>query len=81
VAEIATAAVTGPAPNYKVNIDFKFIRDNLQLVIENCKLRNSSADPAMVAQLYDEYVKLKAESDTIRTSRNENSAAMKVRNV
>ncbi|KAF6255001.1 putative seryl-tRNA synthetase [Scenedesmus sp. NREL 46B-D3] len=65
------------APAYKVNIDFKFIRDNLQLVSDNCKLRDSAADPALVAQLYDDYVKLKAESDQLRSSRNENSAAMK----
>eukprot|EP00775_Hariotina_reticulata_P003461 gene3461-3732_t len=38
---------------------------------------NSTADPALVAQLYDEYVKLKTQSDALRTSRNENSAAMK----
>lgn len=68
-----------PAPAYKVNIDFRFIRDNLQLVTENCRIRDSAADPALVAQLYDEYVKLKAESDSLRASRNENSAAMKVR--
>jgi hypothetical protein len=67
-----------PAPAYKVNLDFKFIRDNLQLVTDNCKIRDSAADPALVAQLYDDYVKLKAESDNLRSSRNENSAAMKV---
>jgi hypothetical protein len=66
------------APAYKVNLDFKFIRDNLQLVSDNCKVRNSAADPALVAQLYDDYVKLKAESDNLRSSRNDNSAAMKV---
>lgn len=67
------------APAYKVNLDFKFIRDNLQLVSDNCKIRDSAADPALVAQLYDDYVKLKSESDNLRSSRNENSSAMKVR--
>ncbi|WIA23340.1 hypothetical protein OEZ85_000104 [Tetradesmus obliquus] len=65
------------APAYKVNLDFKFIRDNLQLVSDNCKIRDSAADPALVAQLYDDYVKLKSESDNLRSSRNENSSAMK----
>lgn len=67
------------APAYKVPLDFKFIRDNVQMIAENCRLRNSAADPALVAQLYEEFLQLKAESEALRASRNENSAAMKVR--
>lgn len=78
VAEVATAAVPAVAPSFKANLDFKFVKDNLQLVSDNCKLRNSSADPERVAQLYDEFTRLKQESDALRASRNENSAAMKV---
>lgn len=72
-------AAAAPAPAYKVPLDFKFIRDNVQMITENCRLRNSSADPALVAQLYEQYLQLKAESEALRASRNENSAAMKVR--
>lgn len=72
-------AAAAPAPAYKVPLDFKFVRDNVQLIAENCKLRNSSADPALVAQLYEDFLELKAESEALRASRNENSAAMKVR--
>eukprot|EP00882_Tetradesmus_deserticola_P009526 GHRQ01010058.1.p1 GENE.GHRQ01010058.1~~GHRQ01010058.1.p1 ORF type:complete len:343 (+),score=64.45 GHRQ01010058.1:102-1031(+) len=80
VAELAaksSGVAAYAAPAYKVNIDFRFIRDNLQLVSDNCKVRGSAADPALVAQLYDDYVRWKAESDNLRFSRNENSAAMK----
>lgn len=73
------AAAAHPAPAYKVPLDFKFIRDNVHMIAENCKLRNSSADPALVAQLYEDFLAIKAESEALRASRNENSAAMKVR--
>jgi seryl-tRNA synthetase len=78
VAEVATTALPSVAPAFKANLDFKFVRDNLQLIADNCKLRNSPGDPARVAQLYDEFTRLKQESDSLRASRNENSAAMKV---
>lgn len=48
------------------------------MIAENCRLRNSAADPALVAQLYEEFLQIKAESEALRASRNENSAAMKV---
>ena len=66
------------APSFKANLDFKFVKDNVQLVVDNCKARNSNADPVRVVQLYDEFTRLKQESDSLRASRNENSAAMKV---
>lgn len=74
----ASEPAAAPAPAYKVPLDFKFIRDNVQLITDNCRLRNSSADPALVAQLYEDFLALKAESEALRASRNENSAAMKV---
>jgi hypothetical protein len=67
-----------PAPAYKVPLDFKFIRDNVELVSTNCRQRNNAADPTLVVQLYEEFVALKAESEALRASRNENSASMKV---
>jgi hypothetical protein len=74
-----TDTAASPAPAYKVPLDFKFIRDNVQMIAENCRLRNSAADPALVAQLYEEFLQIKAETEALRASRNENSAAMKVR--
>lgn len=67
------------APAFKAALDFKFIRDNLDVVSQNCKNRLSSAQPDAVAKLYDEFVALKQEVDQIRASRNDNSAAMKAK--
>lgn len=78
VAEVASATLPAVALAFKANLDFKFVKDNLQLVADNCKLRNTYADPARVVQLYDEFARLKQECDSLRASRNENSAAMKV---
>jgi hypothetical protein len=79
--EAPAAAAPGAAPAFKAHLDFKFVRENLARVAENCKARNSNADPARVAALYDEFTRLKQESDSLRAARNENSAAMKVRAV
>ena len=88
-ADVAPASASAPAapatgeaakaPSFKANLDFKFVKDNLQLVIDNCKERLSNADPARVVALYDEFTRLKTETDALRASRNENSSAMKVR--
>jgi seryl-tRNA synthetase len=45
----------------------------------NCRRRKSSADPHLVAALYDDFGALKREADLLRQARNENAAAMKVR--
>jgi hypothetical protein len=74
----AAPAATVAAPAFKANLDFKFVKENVQLVADNCKARNASADPARVAALYDEFTRLKQECDSLRASRNENSSAMKV---
>ena len=66
-------------PAFKAHIDFRFIRDNVDMMAKNCSVRHTSADPHKVAQLYDEYCKLIQETDTVRALRNENSAAMKGR--
>lgn len=76
--EVSTTVASYPAPTYKVNLDFKFIANNVDMIADNCRLRDSTADPRLVAQLYEEYVSLKATSDNLRASRNDNSAAMKV---
>lgn len=66
-----------PAPTFKAHIDFKFVRDNVELLAVNCANRNSDADPYKVAELYETYVQLQRETDSIRNARNENSTAMK----
>jgi hypothetical protein len=78
ISEASTAApVEGPA--FKANLDFKYVRDNLQAVVDNCRVRNSTANPQLVAELYDEYLGIKQQAEALRASRNENSQAMKVR--
>lgn len=67
------------APAFKAFVDFKFVRDNLELVRRNCAQRLSGADPDRVAQLYEAYCALQQETDALRAARNENSSAMKVR--
>lgn len=62
---------------WKANIDYRAIRDNLQRVEENCRKRNSSADPGLVVRLYDEYTALQQQADAVRNARNENAKAMK----
>jgi seryl-tRNA synthetase len=74
----STSAAAVDAPSFRANLDFKFIKENVELVTANCKNRFSSADPHKVVALYDEFVALKAQVDSLRAERNENSSAMKV---
>lgn len=69
--------MTGDGHVVKAYIDFKFVRDNTDLVAQNCVARASSADPHEVARLYGEFLDLSQQVDKIRATRNENSAAMK----
>lgn len=66
-------------PAYRAHLDFKFLKENVDLVATNCKNRFSSADPHKVVALYDEFVALKAQVDALRAERNENANSMKVR--
>jgi seryl-tRNA synthetase len=70
------APAEGPA--YRAFVDFKFVRDNVEAVAANCRNRLSTADPQLVARLYEEYVRAQQETDKLRAARNENSSAMKV---
>ena len=72
------ATVEESGPRFKASIDFKFLKDNVDLMVKNTRDRSSSADPKLVVQLYDKYIQLKQEADLIRAERNENSGAMKV---
>ncbi|KAL4859468.1 Serine--tRNA ligase [Chlorella vulgaris] len=66
-------------PSYRASIDFKFVRDNVEAVAVNCTNRLSSADPQLVARLYEEYVEAQQQTDKLRAARNENSSAMKAK--
>ncbi|GIL53114.1 hypothetical protein Vafri_8798 [Volvox africanus] len=73
----STSASVVEAPSFRANLDFKFIKENVELVATNCKNRFSTADPRLVAALYDDFVALKTQVDSLRAERNENSNAMK----
>jgi hypothetical protein len=77
-AAASSSHAAAEGPSYRANLDFKFIKENVDLVAENCKNRMSSAEPHKVVELYDQYVKMKSEADQLRAERNENSSAMKV---
>mmetsp|Transcript_9491 Transcript_9491/g.24180 ORF Transcript_9491/g.24180 Transcript_9491/m.24180 type:complete len:530 (-) Transcript_9491:35-1624(-) len=71
------AEVALRAPAFTAHLDFKFIRDNVDLLSRNSEIRNSSADVAAVAALYDKYLEKKSETDDVRAARNANGKAMK----
>lgn len=45
-------------PQWRAAIDFKWIRDNKDVVSANIKSRNSSADLELVLELYEKYLSL-----------------------
>lgn len=50
-------------PQWKAAIDFKWIRDNRDVVATNIRNRNSAANLDVVLQLYDQYLALQKVSD------------------
>ena len=58
-------------------LDLKFIRDNIDLVERNTRLRKVAAEPRKVVELYDRRNQLLQTSEALRRKRNENAAAMK----
>jgi seryl-tRNA synthetase len=58
-------------------LDFKFIRDNLDAVRKNIADRHMSADPDLVARLYEERNGILKELETARGKRNANAERMK----
>lgn len=72
------ASASAPAaPRFQAYLDFKFIRDNVELLETNARRRNSSADISAVAELYDQFLSMKLQTEEIQRARNENSMAMK----
>ena len=58
-------------------LDLKYIRENLDQVIENTKNRQVTADPQRVVDLYDRRNQLLQGSESLRHRRNLNAQAMK----
>ena len=71
------AANASSHESYRAYIDFKFVRDNLEVVKQNARNRLVKASPDDVVRLYDEFVRLTQEADAVRAARNDNSAQMK----
>ncbi|XP_058086680.1 serine--tRNA ligase, chloroplastic/mitochondrial isoform X2 [Magnolia sinica] len=57
-------------PQWKAAIDFKWIRDNKDIVATNIKNRNSNADLELVLDLYEKLMSLQKEVERIRGERN-----------
>ena len=81
-ADAPTAASTsGSAEDlqFRAHIDWRFVRDNLQRVRDNCRARNSAADAEAVVQLYERWRRLDEAAENLRALRNANAKAAKVR--
>ncbi|KAI4996078.1 hypothetical protein ZWY2020_041176 [Hordeum vulgare] len=64
-------------PQWKAAIDFKWIRDNRDVVATNIRNRNSAANLDVVLQLYDRYLALQKEVERLRAERNAVANKMK----
>ncbi|QDZ18919.1 serine--tRNA ligase [Chloropicon primus] len=62
---------------WKAPLDFKFIRDNVEEVEANCRDRNASADPRLVAELYTKYLERNQELAEAQQARNANAKKLK----
>ncbi|XP_072973494.1 serine--tRNA ligase, chloroplastic/mitochondrial isoform X2 [Typha angustifolia] len=57
-------------PQWKAAIDFKWIRDNKDVVAANIKNRKSSANLELVLELYEKFLSLQKEVERLRAERN-----------
>ncbi|KAJ3675252.1 hypothetical protein LUZ60_004294 [Juncus effusus] len=64
-------------PQWKAAIDFKWIRDNKDLVAANIKNRNSIANLELVLELYEKFLNLQKEVERLRAERNSVANKMK----
>ncbi len=60
-------------------LDFKFIKENLEAVKQNIKIRNVKADAELAAGLYTQRNTLQQQLDDQRRARNENAGKMKAK--
>ena len=74
------ASLTGlqHKPAFRAFLDFKALKADLDKHPQNCKNRNSAADPEKVVNLYDQYCEVTQRVDRMREDRNSNAKAMKV---
>ena len=77
----AAASTSGPAEDlqFRAHIDWRFVRDNLVRMRDNCRARNSAADPDAVVRLYERWRGLDEAAEDLRAARNANAKAAKVR--
>ncbi|KAF3338083.1 serine--tRNA ligase [Carex littledalei] len=71
------AAVAVKPPPWKAAIDFKWIRDNKDMVAANIKNRNSNANLELVLELYEKFLTLQKEVERLRAERNAVANKMK----
>ncbi|KAL3141627.1 hypothetical protein ABBQ32_004864 [Trebouxia sp. C0010 RCD-2024] len=64
-------------PSFRAFLDFKALKADLDNHVQNCKNRHSNANPAKVADLYDEFCEAQQQVDSVREDRNSNAKAMK----
>lgn len=60
----------GSKQQWRAAIDFKWIRDNKDVVATNIKNRNSNADIDLVLELYDKFLAIQKEVERLRGERN-----------
>ena len=79
----AAASTNGIAEDlqFRAHIDWRFVRDNLERVRDNCRARNSAADPDVVVHLYERWRRLDEAAEDLRAARNANAKAAKVRRI
>ena len=74
------SAASPPTPSFRAAIDFRALKASLPAAVANVEARRAvGADPELVARLYDEWRALQDSLERVRTERNDNAKAMKVR--
>ncbi|PKA61777.1 Serine--tRNA ligase [Apostasia shenzhenica] len=68
--EIGSLDAGSSKPQWKAAIDFKWIRDNQDLVAANIRDRNSDANLELVLELYEKFSILQKEVERLRGERN-----------
>ena len=58
-------------------LDYRYIRDNLEEILQNVKERGAKADPHQVLSLFEKRNELITQKDSLRETRNKNTRLMK----
>jgi len=79
-APTSSPSASPPTPSFRAAIDFRALKASLPAAVANVEARRAvGADPELVARLYDEWRALQDSLEKVRTERNDNAKAMKVR--